>query len=196
VVRRAALGLLIAWSVGCAGAQAYDRRVGPEYEPETASWVAELHTRGQTGMWLITRGYHGGDDLVATVTNSPLSHASLVDLEAEEVIEAIGSGVVVTPLVQFLRETHRLVLVKPEGFTPSRGKLAVERARGQVGAGYDFLGVVGVPDEDRWYCSELVAWSWDMQVNRYGPQNVLHPRRMPELGEVLFDSGERDAEPD
>ena len=68
-------------------------------------------------MWLVTRGYHTGDDIVAIATNSPLSHASVLDLEKLTVIEAIGRGVIETELTQFLRESHRLVLVDAREWT-------------------------------------------------------------------------------
>lgn len=178
------------------GNDALDRRQGPAYEAETASWIEVLKERGQSGMWLVTRGYHPGDDTVAIATQSPLSHASVLDLETMEVVEAVGDGVRVTGLDKFLRETHRMLLIEPNGWTADAGQAAVAKARGQVGHGYDFLGVLGAPDDKRWYCSELAAWSMGIEVDRKGPLRVLHPRDMHKLGTVLFDSGARDAEPD
>lgn len=181
---------------GCAGTQALKRRTGPEYKAETHSWIQATQRLGANGMWLITRGYHAGDDVVAVSTNSALSHAAILDLDRHAVIEAIGGGVVVTGLTKFLREAHRVVLVRPKGWNVTKGAKAVTKARSQVGKGYDFLGIVGMPDKNRWYCSELAAWSIGLQVNQLGPVHVLHPRNMSKLGEVLFDSGQRDAVPD
>lgn len=106
-----ALGLLVAFVplVAYAGTQALERRVGPKYEAETRSWIAMIEQRGGSGMWLVTRGYRTGDDVVAVVTNSRLSHASILDLQGKTVIEAIGKGVIETPLDKFLRELHRFV---------------------------------------------------------------------------------------
>lgn len=181
---------------GCAGADGVNRRTGPRYVAETQSWVQSTQKLAANGMWLVTRGYHRGDDVVAVATNSPLSHASIVDMDELSVIEAVGTGVRVTPLPRFLREAHRVLIIKPRGWTADKGREAVRKARAQVGKGYDFLGVIGAPDEQRWYCSELAAWSIGIEVNQTGPQHVLHPRNMHELGEVLFDSGARDGRPD
>ena len=181
---------------GCAGTEALKRREGPEYAAETASWREALDRLGQSGMWLVTRGYHKGDDLIAVASNAPLSHASILDKENQAVVEAIGEGVVVTDLGKFLEETHRLVLVQPERWTPKEGLEALARARSQVGQGYDFLGIVGIPQEERWYCSELAAWSMGIRVNHRGPQHVLHPLKLLEQGQVLFDSKGRDGAPE
>ena len=193
----ALLGLFcLALGAGCAGAQALERLEGPEYEVETGSWIRVVQSLGGDGMWLVTRGYHRGDDVIAVATNSPLSHASILDLSKGEVIEAIGKGVVVTELRMFLRETHRLLIIKPRGWTAQRGKEFLGRARGQVGKKYDYLGAVGVPLNTRWYCSELAAWSAKIRVDRHGPKHVLHPRHMHRYGKILFDTGQRDGVPD
>ena len=183
-------------SCSCAGAQALKRNMGPLYEAETQSWLDRLDRDAATGMWLVTRGYHTGDDLVAMATNSPLSHASILDLERSSVIEAVAQGVIETDLRQFLRETHRLVLIKPTNWTPENGHIAVAKAREEIGKKYDYLGVVGLPKRDNWYCSELAAWSMGIEVQRKGPEHVLHPRNMHLYGETLFDTGSRDSQPD
>jgi hypothetical protein len=182
------------WS--CAGTQALKRKMGPQYEAETQSWLDLLDQSGRSGMWLVTRGYHTGDDIVAIATDSPLSHASILDFERSVVIEAVAEGVIETDLRQFLRETHRLVLIRPAQWTLDGGLTAVEKARNEIGKKYDYLGVVGLPKRDNWYCSELAAWSIGVSVHRKGPNHVLHPRNMHLLGDVLFDTGPRDGEPE
>jgi Permuted papain-like amidase enzyme, YaeF/YiiX, C92 family len=180
----------------CAGTRGCQRRRGAAYEAETASWLAAIRARGGNGMWLVSRGYHLGDDIIAIATNSPLSHASVLDHDGEQVIEAVGKGVVQSPLGPFLRESHRVLLVRPGGWTPEAGAKAVSRARGAVGKGYDFLGIVGVPSSNHFYCSELALWSMEVPVDRFGPQRVLHPRDLDHHGDILFDSRERDGDPD
>lgn len=192
----ASLLLLSITLSACTGAEALRRKTGPEYVAETQSWEQVIAQRGEQGMWLVVRGYHAGDDVVAVATNAPLSHAVVLDKERGEVIEAIGGGVKVTPLAKLLRESHRLQLIRPEGWTPALGAEAVKRARTQVGKKYDFLGVVGAPKGDRWYCSELVAWSMGVPVNKLGPWHVLHPKDLHKKGALLFDSGARDGKPD
>ena len=177
---------------GCTGFQGLKRFTGPKYEAETKSWQRVLNERGGNGMWLVTRGYHPGDDVVAIATAAPLSHAAVLDRDKLQVIEAVGKGVVATDLKKFLRESHRMVLIQPPDWTAAKGQATVARARSKIGEGYDFLGTVGLPDDKRWYCSELAVWASGVKVDRIGPENVLHPKSMLKLGQVLFDSDQRD----
>tara|TARA_B100000686_G_scaffold308063_1_gene348750 strand:+ start:872 stop:1405 length:534 start_codon:yes stop_codon:yes gene_type:complete len=176
--------------------QGLKRYTGPAYEAETESWQKQISERGGNGMWLVSRGYHSGDDVIAIATASPLSHAAVLDLENQMVIEAVGKGVTETPLRKFLSQCHRIVLVQPEVWTTQKGNRAVTRVRDKLGEKYDFLGIIGLPSEKRWYCSEIAVWSMGIPVNRQGPQNILHPRSMLKMGKVLFDSGQRDGQPD
>lgn len=190
------LGLGAVGFVTCKGARGCDRRRGSEYEDETASWLAAVRQLAGNGMWLVVRGYHVGDDIIAVATNSPLSHACVLDHDGERIIEAVGKGVVETPLEPFLRDSHRVLLIKPEGWTPQLGDQALARARSAVGKGYDYLGIVGAPSKQAFYCSELALWSMGVGVDRYGPHRVVHPRHMDRHGAILFDSRERDGNPD
>lgn len=191
----AAALLAIAFAT-CQGARGCRRGRGAAYEDETASWVAAVRALGGDGMWLVSRGYHLGDDVIAMASNSPLSHASVLDLGKGEVIEAVGKGVSVTALEPFLRESHRVQIIRPDGWTAERGAEALARARTAVGKKYDLLGIVGAPSSDHFYCSELAVWSMGIETDHAGPQHVLHPRHLDRHGTVLFDSRERDAEPD
>jgi hypothetical protein len=191
-----ALGVTALGIGTCRGVEGCRRRLGPEYEDETASWRRAIEALAGDGMWLVARGYHIGDDIIAIATNSPLSHACVLDLGRQEVIEALGHGVVATPLGEFLRHSHRLLVIRPNGWTREKGAEALARARGKVGSGYDFLGIVGAPSKTRFYCSELALWSMGFPVDRKGPHRIFHPRHLDERGEVLFDSRSRDAAPD
>ncbi len=192
MIRATALvGLFLSLSA-CRGAAGLDRKTGPEYEEETTSWMAVLERHGGNGMWLVTRGYHTGDDLVAMASNASVSHAVVLDLDRRQVIEAVGKGIVATDLRSFLQNSHLMHLMRPHDWSPESGAAAVERARGKIGAGYDFFGIVGVPAEGRFYCSELAAWSSGIRVNRPGPAYVLHPKDLTRYADILFSSGERD----
>ncbi len=184
--------------VGCsAGTEGLVRKEGPEFELETRSWLSAIDRFGGDGMWLVMRTYHPGDDVIALATNSDLSHAAVVDLSRGEVIEAVGQGVVITSLAKLVGETHRVRLIRPAGWTAERGAEAVAKARSQVGHGYDFSGIVGMPDADRFYCSELAAWSMGIRTDVKGVERVLHPKHLHEMGgTILFDSGPRDGMPD
>lgn len=194
--RAAAVFALFAAASGCTGLEPTLRQEGPAAERETASWREALLARGRSGDWLVIRGYHPADHLVAGTTNEPLTHAAIFDLDVEEVIEAVAPVVRAVPLRTFLEGSHRVVLLRPFGSTPETGREAVLRARGRLGAAYDFLGTVGAPSEERLYCSELCAWAIGMEVDRKGARKVLHPSRMDAYATVLFDSGRRDGKPD
>lgn len=181
---------------GCAATSGLKRKMGPEFKVETHSWIHAIHQLGGNGKWLVTRGYHTGDDAVALATNSPLTHAAVLDVDRQEVVEAIGEGVIVTKLDKFLHEAHRMQIIEPKGWNATLGKEAVAKARSKVGQGYDFLGLIGLPSKERWYCSELAAWSVGVKVDKNGPLRVIHPRNMHRYGSVLFDSLGRDGKPD
>jgi len=180
----------------CQGTRGLERKRGPAYADETESWGRAVRTLAGNGMWLVVRGYHPGDDAIAMASNSPLSHACVLDADRGEVIEAIGGGVVVTPLEKFLAESHRLQIIRPDGWSAERGAAALARARDAVGKKYDLFGIVGVPSSERYYCSELCLWSFGIEVDKKGPQRVVHPRHMDRYGRLLFDSRERDGKPD
>ena len=182
--------------MGCAGFQGVIRKTGPKFEAEVQSWQEAIESKGGNGMWLVSRGYRRGDDLVAISTFSSYSHVGILDHEKGEVIESLWGGNVVTPLDKFLHISHRVVLVQPESWTPEKGSKALAKARDQLGKKYDFCGLLGFPSTKRWYCSELAAWSWGRQSDRIGPWHVIHPRRHLKMGDILFESGARDGEPD
>ncbi|SVD59263.1 uncharacterized protein METZ01_LOCUS412117 [marine metagenome] len=195
------LYLVMYWAVsfgfmGCAGFQGVIRKTGPKFEAEVQSWQHAIESKGGNGMWLVSRGYRRGDDLVAISTFSSYSHVGILDREKGEVIESLWGGNVVTPLDEFLHISHRVVLVQPESWTPEKGGEAIAKARAQLGKKYDFGGLIGLPSTKRWYCSELAAWSWGWQPDRLGPWHVIHPRRHLKMGSILFESGARDGEPD
>lgn len=188
------LALLVA---GCAaGAKGLERRTGPEYASEVQSWQEAVEAHGRSGYWLVVRGYHPGDDVIAMGTNSELSHAVILDAERKYVIEAVEKGVVEKPLAELISESHRVQVIRPQGWTAELGLKAVERARSVLGSSYDWTGIVGAPSKKRYYCSELAAWSMSMKVDSPGPQHVIHPKNLYRLGQVLFDTGDRDQAPD
>lgn len=88
------------------------------------------------------------------------SHCGIVDQTRGVVIEALMfKGVIETPFAAWMLKYPSYEVVDIECPVPA---LALDFARRQVGAGYDYLGAMGVPwrspwnDPGRWYCSELV----------------------------------------
>lgn len=167
--------------------------VGTEAARETERWIELVHERAEHGYWLVVRGTHPGDQVVAAATTARLTHAALFDAERDEVIEAVGRGVSVTPLRELLAQAVRLQIVRPRGYTKEKGKAAIARARSHVGASYDWLGTVGLQADRSYYCTELCADAYDARAAGWMPSGVLHPEQLHRYGELLFDSGMRDS---
>ncbi len=164
---------------------------GVEASRVTDAWVDAVHERARAGYFLVVRGTHPGDQVVAAASAATLTHAALYDPERDEVIEAVGKGVLRTPLRELLAQAHRLQIVRPEGHDEAAGREAVRRARSRVGYEYDWLGTVGLQSDRRYYCTELAVWAWRGRERGAMPSGVIHPEHMERHGEVVFDSGPR-----
>lgn len=176
---------------GCSLLQPVARPSGPAAHAETRFWQSKIEERGRDGDWLAIRGYSTSDHLVAAVGGADLSHVGILDATRGAVIEAVSPTVRSVALESFLNGADHVVLIRPRGADARTGRTALQKARSKVGAPYDFLGTVGLPDSSRFYCSELAAWSAGEDVDRLGPEEVLPPASMSKLGTVLFDSGIR-----
>ncbi|MDF1562162.1 MAG: YiiX/YebB-like N1pC/P60 family cysteine hydrolase [Deltaproteobacteria bacterium] len=188
------LGVGVLVMVQCTGVRTHVKPPPPEIrDQQTRDWLVEIRSLAEAGDWLAIRGYHSTDDLVVTATNSPISHVALFDLEGEQIVEAIGSGVQQRALKDFVHESHRVLLIRPKWWTREAGLDAIARARETVGKKYDFLGTVGLPSKKRFYCSELATWAYaeHHQENEHLPK-VIEPGQLYLWGEILFDSGSRD----
>ncbi len=174
--------LLVALLVGCGGPSAARRA-------EVSAWLKAIRERGRQGDWLVLAGTHAGDRVVSTATMSELTHAGILDLQRGEVVEAVSPQVRAVPMKRFIADAQRVQLIHPTRWSIEAGVSAVERARGKRGAGYDFLGTIGLPSQKRFYCTELVVWAYRIEVDRKGPHRVLHPRSMQRYGTVIFDTG-------
>jgi hypothetical protein len=160
---------------------------------QTRAWLEELKGRGQPGDWLVIRGYKATDNFIVSVTNTPLSHAGILDAERGLVIESQTPGVIETDLSDFLDHAHRVILIRPRWWTAQVGEEAIARARALVGSAYDFTGLVGLDDDERFYCTELAFHIYSpQQVARDRIPLVIEPGQMYLWGQLLWDSGERD----
>jgi tyrosine-protein phosphatase SIW14 len=166
--------------------------VGTAASRETDRWLEQVRTRAEHGYWIVVRGTHPGDQVVAAATASRLTHAALLDAERSEVIEAVGHGVSVAPLRELVAQAVRMQIVRPRGYSREKGSAAVARARSRVGAGYDWLGAIGLQADRSYYCTELCADAYGAREQGWMPRGVLHPEHMSRFGEVVFDSGMRD----
>jgi len=165
---------------------------GPAAEAQTDAWVKTVRDKADHGGWLVVRGTHVGDQTVAALTRATLSHAVVFDKQKEEVIEAVSSGVRVTPLRALLAQAHRLQIIRPPGWTAEAGAAAVARARARVGRKYDWLGLVGAQDDKRFYCTELAIDCYEGRKAGWKVGAVIFPADMQAIGTLTFDSGPRD----
>jgi protein tyrosine phosphatase (PTP) superfamily phosphohydrolase (DUF442 family) len=165
---------------------------GAVAEAQTDAWLKTVRDKGDHGGWLVVRGTHVGDQTVAALTHATLSHAVVLDKQKEEVIEAVSSGVRVTPLRALLAQAHRLQIVRPPGWTPEKGTAAVARARAHVGRKYDWLGLVAAQDDKRFYCTELAVDCYRGREAGWKLGAVIFPADMAVIGTLTFDSGPRD----
>ncbi|MEZ4368884.1 MAG: YiiX/YebB-like N1pC/P60 family cysteine hydrolase [Kofleriaceae bacterium] len=158
----------------------------------TSRWAAEIRRTARDGDWILTRSYYLVADGIAAVTGgTPLSHASIYSAERGTVIEAVGSGVREISLEELLGRNHYAIVVRPAGMSAEAQAVAVEVARGRIGAAFDTAGMFGLGSDEDFYCSELVWWASDGDA-RYGVERVITPSELMEHGEVVYWSGERD----
>ncbi|UQZ91101.1 hypothetical protein C4J81_18510 [Deltaproteobacteria bacterium Smac51] len=185
------LGLLMAAMIfggGCAGAV---RSVVKSPEAIAEVSVSEIRRHLHNGDWLVIRGVTAADNLVTMATNMPLSHAAIYDLENDQVIEADGSGVHVTPLADFVAKAQRLLVIRPVWSGPETSAAAVARARSWLGSGYNFTGLVGLSVPNRYYCTQLAIRAYEpFMADMPNPVPlVIAPGQMYHWGRIMFDTG-------
>jgi hypothetical protein len=155
-----------------------------------AEMLSEIRSVGRNADWLVIRGYHATDNLVSVVTDTPWTHAAVLDLENDQVIEAEGKGVHTSPLPEFVARSHRLLVVRPAWASGNASTDALNKARTFVGKGYDFLGLVGLNVPERYYCSELAIAAYKGHIPH--AEHIPHPVAPSQLhywGKILYDSG-------
>jgi len=147
----------------------------------------------KTGDWLVTRGYHATDGLVANATGIPISHAAVYNAELQQVVEAEGKGVHRTALRDFVAKSYRVMVIRPRWRTEANALQAWDEAAKLTGRSYDFLGTIGFNYPSRYYCSELavtVYRPWFTGREKF-PQ-VIKPGELYLYGAVVYDSLPRD----
>lgn len=162
-----------------------------DHEARAALGLEQVTRLGRPGDWLVMRGYHATDNLVAAVTAEPFSHVAVLDPERNQVIEAEGKGLRTASLADFMLRAHRVILMRPMwATTPERQRAAVEKARSLVGRPYDFTGLIGLNVADRYYCSELAVAVYAPHASRKDRLPlVIPPGDMHHWATILWDSG-------
>ncbi len=149
----------------------------------------EVINHVKTGDWLVIRGYHSTDNLVAGATGIPISHVGVIDADSMMVIEAEGIGVHATPLAEFIDKSDRVLVIRPRWFNDINGEKAIKEAYKLVGKDYDFLGTIGFNFGNKFYCSELAI---DIYKEWHDPQlefpTVIKPGELYLYGKILYDS--------
>lgn len=160
-----------------------------------ALFLSEVQGSVGDGDIVLRRGYAVLSDLITLVTpGMQMSHAALYDATSGKVIEAVDGGIREHPLDQYVRGSHRLVIVRPKVSADER-RAAVLQARAVIGTGFDYMGFVGIDDPERFYCSELVAWAYKAKERGLRGGDVIAPGELVSLGDIVYDSGERGARP-
>src|SRR5690606_15447475 len=132
----------------------------------TAMWAEDIRRRAEPGDWLLSRSYSAVGDLIVLGTRGEeLSHASIYDAERGMVIEAVASGVREVPLEALLARQQIVIVVRPDGVNGAERRAAVARARAAVGKSFDKLGLIGLSSDERFYCTELVAWASGIDID-------------------------------
>src|SRR5262245_57397278 len=190
-MRTVAILIIAALLAGCAAARIVETPPPVDLRAtREAETLAALRALGRNGDWLVTRGYHATDNTVAWLTNKPFSHAAVLDLERDGVVEAEAIGVHTSSLEAFVRKSHRVLLVRPVWSDGESAEAAVRKARAAVGRPYDFLGLIGVGIPEAYYCSELAV---EVYRARIRPDDrvprPVEPGQLPYWGRVLYDSG-------
>lgn len=193
--KRVCLGLSVLALLGLLGLSTYCavRTVVPEGQalaPEQIGPAVRAVLRN--GDWLVARGIHLPDNIVATATNMPLSHAAIYDSATDEVIEADSKGVHTSTLDAFLAKHQRVLVIRPMWSGGGVEDKAVQEARRLLGSGYNYTGLVGLGVSDRYYCTELAiaAYKPFFAEKPDNPiPNIIKPGQMYHWGRILFDSG-------
>lgn len=124
---------------------------------------------------LFCRSKLPGSVLIRAVTWSDWSHVAIID--GEEAIEATWPKVRAVPLAEVIATHSSHIMVD----LPCRDPAAViAAARSQIGKPYDLTALFGLAlrrdwqEPDSWFCSELVAWSFDKGGSPLFRPDALH----------------------
>ena len=174
---------------GCIARPAVEVQDAAIHQAQNEKIMEAVKSVAVTGDWLVTRGYHATDALVANATGTALSHVAVYNAQSQTVVEAEGRGVHITPLDAFVNKSYRLLVIRPRWLTPDNAGTAYASAEQLVGKDYDYLGTIGFDSPDRYYCSELavsIYKPWQRPVEKF--PDVIKPGDLYLYGRVVYDS--------
>jgi hypothetical protein len=169
----------------------------PAQQQQDSEALTAVYGHGRDGDWLLIRGYKLVDDGVSTITSSPFSHAAILDMSRELVIESDNTGVHTTSLPDFMKTAHRLLVIRPVWARRGAAKKALATARSCIGKPYDFSGLIGIDVPESYYCSELAVKIYKPFFRKKDVlPPVIAPSELIRYGKILYDSGERELVPE
>ena len=179
--------------LGCLARPIVKKADDQTHSEQNTAIVQNIIEIGNTGDWLVTRGYHPTDNLVTNATGIPISHVGLFNAESLQVIEAEGKGVHISELFDFVDKSYRLLIIRPRWRTEINSKITWKKAVALIGKSYDFLGTIGFNYPTRYYCSELAIKVYDEWfTGKEKFPDVIKPGELYLYGTVLYDSLPRD----
>lgn len=124
----------------------------PENSPEK---IAELKAKLKPGDVLMTCDvtYPGWARMEYWTVRSNYTHAAYYAGDGK-ILEAVGGGVLETPLENYFDGRQKIAIVRPDYKTPEDVQAATSFCRAQLGKKYD--SVFNTGDDQEFYCSELV----------------------------------------
>lgn len=162
-------------------------------EAITRQWADEIRASASSGDWIMARSYTLLGDMITLATGGDeYSHSAIYDAERGTVIEAISPVVREVPLDVFVHRYHHLVVVRPAELGEKDLHESLLRARAQIGVPYDHLGLLGLDDPQRFYCSEFLPWAIRAEERGIEVPKVVGPSHLTGYGEVVYYSGARE----
>jgi hypothetical protein len=176
----------------CLARPVVKREDGPVHQQQNRVILDAVLQSARSGDWLVIRGYHTTDHLVANATGIPISHVGVYDAVSRTVVEAEGQGVQRTSIEAFVDKSFRLLVIRPRWSTPETSAAAAANAGALVGRSYDFLGTIGFSSSRRYYCSELAVTVYKRwhELSEVFPR-VIKPGELYLYGAILYDSKPR-----
>lgn len=159
------------------------------HEIQNEKIIESIMAQATTGDWLVTRGYHATDNLVANATATPITHVAVYNAEKKFVIEAEGKGVHTSSLHDFVNKSYRVLIIRPRWKNDDNKDAAFAKAEQLVGKNYDFLGTIGFNYPNKYYCSELaveIYKDWHRPIEKF--PKVIKPGELYLYGKILYDS--------
>jgi uncharacterized protein YycO len=128
----------------------------------------------QTVRVIFTRSRNLGSFFIRLFTWSTWSHVGIVD--GEYVIEAVWPKVRRVRIDKFLEGKSNWRI---DQFACANKQAIIDAAKSQLGKPYDIGAVIGFlfrsnwQDDDKWFCSEILAWAFDK-----GGTPLFRPKRL------------------